>query len=133
MSARPALRPDRVEKFTTDGAEEWMTYSGMSLADVANEDDVPVMKLGAVGFLQAPAGAVSTFDFPYDEVLVVTRGRCTVRSEHAEVVAAAGEVVYLPAGVPGSFAAETDLELVYVASPPYGEANREAKAELLGG
>ncbi len=43
-----------------------------------------------------------------------------------------GEVIYLPAGVPGSFHADTDLELVYVASSPYGRVNREEKAELLG-
>jgi len=42
-----------------------------------------------------------------------------------------GEVIYLPAGVPGSFHADTDVELVYVASSPYGEVNREVKAQLL--
>ena len=28
----------RVEKFTIDGADEWMHYSGTDLADVLNED-----------------------------------------------------------------------------------------------
>jgi ethanolamine utilization protein EutQ (cupin superfamily) len=122
---------DRVRRFTGDDADQWMEYSGVALVDVLNEDDVASMKLGAVGFLRAPAGAHSTFDFAYDEVLVVSRGSCTVRSEGAEVHAGAGEVVYLPARVPGSFEANTELELVYVASPPYGEVNREAKARLL--
>ena len=109
-----------------------MEYSGVALADVANEDDAPAMKLGAVGFTKAPGGAHSEFDFRYDEVLVVTSGSCTVRSQGREVTARPGEVIYLPAGVPGSFHADSDMELVYVASPPYGEVNREAKAELLG-
>jgi ethanolamine utilization protein EutQ (cupin superfamily) len=104
---------------------------GTDLADVLNEDTDDGLKLGAVGFTKAPAGAGSEFEFAYDEVLVVTRGRCTVRSEGVDRTAAVGEVIYLPAGVPGSFHADTDVELVYVASSPYGEVNREAKAQLL--
>jgi ethanolamine utilization protein EutQ (cupin superfamily) len=123
--------PDRVQKFTIAGATDWMEYSGIALADVVNEDEDPAAKLGALGFLRAPAGAASQFQFPYDEVLIVTRGRCTVRNGGREVQAGPGEVVYIPNGQAGSFAAETDLEMVYVASPPYGEANREAKAHLL--
>ena len=120
-----------VEKFTIDGADEWMHYSGTDLADVLNEDTDEGLKLGAVGFTKAPAGAGSEFEFAYDEVLVVTRGRCTVRSEGVDRTAEVGEVIYLPAGVPGSFHADTDVELVYVASSPYGEVNREVKAQLL--
>ena len=33
----PAI--DRVETFTIDAAREWMEWSGVALADVANEDD----------------------------------------------------------------------------------------------
>ena len=121
-----------IEKYTIEGAEDWMEWSGVRLADVANEDDDQAMRLGAVGFLSAPAGARSEFDFPYDEVLVVTKGRCTVTTDTGdEVSVAASEAVYLPAGRPGRFRADTDLELVYIASSPYGAANREAKAELL--
>lgn len=126
MRSRP-----RVQRFTIDAATDWMEWSGVALADVANEDDVPGMKLGAVGFTRAPEGSSSTFDFAYDEVLVVTKGTCTIRSGDRDVTAHAGEVLYLPAGIPGTFHAESDLELVYVASPPYGEVNREMKATLL--
>lgn len=38
----------------------------------------------------------------------------------------------LPAGVPGTIRADEDLEIVYVASSPYGAVNRAAKAQLLG-
>jgi hypothetical protein len=37
-----------------------------------------------------------------------------------------------PSKARGSFRTDEDTELVYVASSPYGEVNRQAKAELLG-
>lgn len=122
-----------VRKFTLEDATDWMEWSGIALADVVNEDETPAAKLGGVGFLRAPKGAHSSFEFAYDEVLVVTRGRCTVASGTTEVTANAGELIYLPAGVPGTFVAESDMELVYVASSPYGAVNREIKATLLEG
>jgi ethanolamine utilization protein EutQ (cupin superfamily) len=131
MTDTPATtRP--IERFAIDEARDWMEWSGIALADVANEDDVPEMKLGAVGFLRAPRGVRSQFEFAYDEVLVVTSGRCTVRGDGVAVSVSRGEAVYLPAGTPGAFEADEELELVYVASSPYGEVNRGAKAELLG-
>lgn len=130
MTSRNADRR-AVQKFTIGEASAWMEWSGVALADVVNEDEDPAAKLGAVGFLRAPKGASSSFEFPYDEVLVVTRGRCTVRSADAVLSAGRGEVIYLPANTPGAFQADDALELVYVASSPYGAANREIKAALL--
>jgi ethanolamine utilization protein EutQ (cupin superfamily) len=124
--------PGNVQKFTSDGAGEWMEYSGFALADVVNEDEDPAAKLGALGFTRSARGATSQFEFAYDEVLVVTKGSCTISSRGREVTAGPGEVLYLPAGVPGEIRADEDLEIVYVASSPYGEVNRAAKAELLG-
>ena len=123
--------PQNVQKFTSADAEDWMEYSGFALADVVNEDEAPQAKLGALGFTRSPKGAKSQFDFAYDEVLVVTKGRCTVRSRDRKLTAGPGEALYLPAGVPGQIQADEDLEIVYVASSPYGKVNREAKAELL--
>jgi ethanolamine utilization protein EutQ (cupin superfamily) len=132
VTARTSTTALRVSKFTVDDATDWMEYSGMSLADVANEDDSPDMKLGAIGFTRAPAGATSEFDFPYDEALIVTRGSCTITSADTALSVRPGEVVYLPAGVAGTFHVDEAVELVYVASPPYGAVNRDVKAELLG-
>src|SRR5690606_36413435 len=120
-----------IQSFTSESVPVWMEWSGISLADVLNEDDSPQMMLGAVGFLRAPPGAHSTFKFVYDEVLVVISGACTVESEGKTLKTTKGGVVYLPANTPGSFTADEALELVYVASPPYGSANREARAALL--
>ncbi len=118
-------------KFTIRDAKDWMEWSGFSLADVVNEDEMPEAKLGGVGFTRAPKGSSSSFEFAYDEVLVVTKGSCTVRSQGSVLTAAVGEILYLPAGVAGTFYADEELELVYVASSPYGEVNREIKASLL--
>jgi quercetin dioxygenase-like cupin family protein len=120
-----------VTKYTIDKAREWMEYSGMTLADVLNEDDTPATKLGAIGFTKAPKGATSEFKFAYDEALIVTKGKCTVTSNGQTYTAVSGEVIYLPAEVPGTFSADEDTDLVYVASSPYGEVNRAAKVELL--
>lgn len=123
--------PHRVRTFTSDMASDWMEWSGIALADVVNEDENPGVKLGAVGFTRAPAGSRSDFEFPYDEVMIVTKGRCSVISGGETRTAGVGEVVYLPAGVAGTFRADEDVELVYVASSPYGAVNRDIKAELL--
>ncbi len=120
-----------VKKFTIQAAQDWMLYSGVSLADVVNEDEMHGVKLGGVGFMRAPKGETTSFEFAYDEVLVITRGRCSVRTGAETVTAQAGEVIYLSAGVPCSFHTDEDTELVYIASSPYGEVNRDAKASLL--
>lgn len=124
---RPAAR-----KYQIGEAREWMVWDGVALADVLNEDETPGLKLGAVGFVRASRGVATSFEFAYDEVLVVTSGRCTVTFGREAVTAGPGEVVYLPASATGSFRTEEDVELVYVASSPYGEVNRRAKAALLG-
>lgn len=120
-----------IEKFSSDAATEWMEWSGIALADVVNEDETPAARLGGVGFSRAPRGSSSDFTFAYDEVLVVTKGKCSVESGGRTVTARVGEVIYLPAGVAGTFLADEDLELVYVASSPYGAVNRDIKASLL--
>src|SRR5262249_47196851 len=120
-----------IRKYTADDASDWMEWSGIALADVVNEDEMPWAKLGGVGFTRAPKGSSSNFEFAYDEVLVVTKGRCSVLSDGERVTANVGEVIYLRAGTPGTFVADDDVELVYVASSPYGEVNRDIKAELL--
>ncbi|QIG51195.1 hypothetical protein G5V57_27825 [Nordella sp. HKS 07] len=128
---RQQFDPTLIQLFTAETARDWMEWSGFALADVVNEDETPAAKLGAVGFVKAPKGARSDFDFPYDEVVIVTKGRCRVRSMSGVVTAGPGEVIYLPAHLAGTFEAADDLELVYVASSPYGEANRAIKAQLL--
>ncbi|HTE64064.1 MAG TPA: cupin domain-containing protein [Solirubrobacteraceae bacterium] len=57
-------------------------------------------------------GEALDISFPYDEVLIVTKGSYTVRTEHGAVITArAGEVIYLPAGSSNFARAEPDAEM----------------------
>lgn len=71
-----------------------------------------------VGYARLAKGASMDISFPYDEVLVITRGTYTVRSTSATHVARSGQVIYLPAGSRHTAVAEEDTEMVYIASPP---------------
>ncbi|NIK55993.1 cupin [Kribbella shirazensis] len=72
-----------------------------------------------VGFARLDKGESMDITFPYDEVLIVTKGSYAVRTAEGETLyAAGGEVLYLPAGTSSSSWAEEDTEIVYVASPP---------------
>jgi len=122
--------PRKVQKFNSASPRDWHTWSGMSLADVIDED-ASAAKLDAVGFLRAPAGAISSFKFLYDEVLVVTRGRCALRGRDRLIVATPGEALYVPAGTSGAIEAIDPLELVYVAVSPLGKLSPEMKHALL--
>ena len=72
-----------------------------------------------VGYARLAAGESLEISFPYDEVLVVTKGSYSVRtSDGTEHTATAGETIYLPGGSTNWSRAETDTEMVYVAAPP---------------
>lgn len=122
--------PQGIQKFSSAGHRDWLEWSGMSLADVIDEDN-PTAKLDAVGFLRAPMGALSNFEFLYDEVLVVTRGCCALTSGGKLVVAGAGEVIHVPAGASGTIEAVEALELVYVAVSPFGKVTPAVRQALL--
>lgn len=122
--------PHTIQKFSSTGRRDWLEWSGISLADVIDEDS-QAAKLDAVGFLRAPEGAASYFNFLYDEVLVITRGRCALRSRDRFIVAALGDVLYVPAGTSGRIEAVEALELVYVAASPFGKFTCEMKQALL--
>lgn len=71
-----------------------------------------------VGFAKIGKGESMQVEFPYDEVLVVTRGMLTVRGEDgASTSVGAGGVIYLPAASVSTYHADEETELVYVASP----------------
>jgi ethanolamine utilization protein EutQ len=72
-----------------------------------------------VGFAHVAKGETLEISFPYDEVLIVTKGAYTVQTDGGEsVTARTGDVIYLPAGSSSSSRAEEDAEMVYVANPP---------------
>ena len=111
----------RVRKLTTDDAAEAWSKIGeqqIFVSDIVDQGTVPEAKM-TVGFARIGKGEALDISFPYDEVLVVTTGSYTVRTELGEAITArAGEVIYLPAGSSNSSLAEEDTEMVYVANPP---------------
>jgi ethanolamine utilization protein EutQ (cupin superfamily) len=88
------------------------------VCDIVDQESAPDARM-TVGFARVGNGKALEISFPYDEVLVVTKGVYTDRTEDGKVVTArAGEVIYLPAGSSNAAYAEDDAEMVYVANPP---------------
>src|SRR5918999_600599 len=84
------------------------------VSDRVDEAAEPDAKM-TVGFARVAAGEELEISFPYDEVLIVSKGAYVVRTEQGdEVSARAGDVIYLPAGSVSSSRAEEDTEIVYV-------------------
>ncbi|MGH3995075.1 MAG: cupin [Pseudonocardiaceae bacterium] len=110
----------RVQKLTTEQAEEWSKLGDQEIfvSDIVDQGTVPDAKM-TVGFARVGKGESLDISFPYDEVLILTKGSSTVRTEDEEAVTArAGEAIYLPAGSANSARADEDAEMVYVANPP---------------
>jgi ethanolamine utilization protein EutQ (cupin superfamily) len=110
----------QVRKLTSDVASGWSQVADQQifvndLIDQAADPDAAM----TVGFARLDKGATLDISFPYDEVLILTSGMFTVRTQQGETVTAhAGDVVYLPAESSNIFRAEADTEMVYVAHPP---------------
>ncbi len=120
----------RVRKLTTEDAETWSKVGDHQIfvSDIVDQGTVPDAKM-TVGFARVGKGEALDISFPYDEVLILTKGSYTVRTEHGDTVTArAGEVIYLPAGSSNSSHADEDTEMVYVANPPSVYADHVAAA-----
>lgn len=117
---------------TSDEPTTWYQYRDRSvfLADVVDPSDSQSM---SVGFARYGAGAVNPWTVQYDEALIVTRGRFSVRTAEGTVTAGPGEVIFLHAGTELEYVGEEDdTELVYVSYPHWMEATqRSATAHLL--
>lgn len=109
-----------VRKLTTEDAKTWSKVGDQQIfvSDIVDQAAAPNAKM-TVGFARLAQGEELDISFPYDEVLILTKGSYTVRTERGDVVTArAGEVIYLPAGSSSSSHTEEDTEMVYVANPP---------------
>lgn len=108
-----------VQKLTIAEVAAWSRVTDeIFVSDIIDLAAAPVAKM-TVGFARVGSGQVMTSSFPYDEVLILTKGAgYTVDTEHGEsLTVGAGEVIYLPAGSRNTFTAEADVEMVYVANP----------------
>jgi quercetin dioxygenase-like cupin family protein len=125
-----AATPRPVLRLTSGDATTWSKVGDRDiyvsdLVDLATRPDAVL----TVGYARVAKGEEMEISFPYDEVLVVTRGSYTVRTgggtEHR---ARAGEVIYLLAGSANVARADEDTEMVYVAGPPDVYADHVAGA-----
>jgi ethanolamine utilization protein EutQ (cupin superfamily) len=120
----------RARKISVEAAEEWAKVGDgeIFVSDVIDQEREPEAKM-TVGFARVGAGEELEISFPYDEVLVLTRGVYTVRTHEGEAVTArAGDVIYLPGGAVSTAIAEEDSEMAYVASPPSVYAEHVARS-----
>lgn len=109
-----------VRKLTAEGAGAWSQVGEgeIHVSDIVDQGSEPDAKM-TVGYARVGHGEELEISFPYDEVLILTKGTYTVRTEDGEeLTARPGEVIYLPAGSKSSSRAEEDAEMVYIASPP---------------
>lgn len=118
-----------VTKLSSEQADNWAAVTdGIQVADRIDQGSAPSAEM-TVGFARVAKGESLDISFPYDEVLVLTKGVYTVIPENGEPVTAhPGETIYLPAGSSNSSRAEEDAEMVYVAAPPAVYAEHVAAA-----
>jgi uncharacterized cupin superfamily protein len=90
-----------------DDDEDWSGGGGQSKALVPHEGQ----KLGASLYRLGP-GNFNVFHFHHgsEELLVVLRGRPTLRTHEGERVLAEGEVVHFPAGPDGAHGLRNDTD-----------------------
>jgi ethanolamine utilization protein EutQ len=115
-----------VTRFTSDDPTTWYQPDGrpVFIADVLDESNGETM---SVGFARFDKGAANPWTVTYDEALVVTRGRLTVRSADGTETADAGEVIYLTKGTELVYEAEEDTEFVYVTYPHWMAATQRSE------
>ena len=120
----------RTLRITTEGLDDWSQIGDQQVfvSDLIDQEGQPDAKM-TVGYARVGKGESLEVSFPYDEVLVVTRGIFTVRSATGGTVTTrAGEAIYLPAESSSTYVAEEDTEMVYVANPPEVYAAHVAQA-----
>ena len=107
-------------KIAPEDAAVWVQVGEgqIHVSDIVDQTTSPEAAM-TVGYARIAAGETLEISFPYDEVLVITKGCYMIRTpEGIELTASTGQVIYLPGGSSNQARAETDTEMVYVAAPP---------------
>jgi ethanolamine utilization protein EutQ (cupin superfamily) len=124
----------QVKKLAASRIEIWSQIGDQEIfvSDVIDQASAPEAKM-TVGFARVRKGESLEISFPYDEVLVITKGAYTVRAATGKSITAhAGEVIYLPAKSVNSSHAKRNTEMVYIANPPSVYADHvAASADVL--
>jgi ethanolamine utilization protein EutQ len=119
-----ATGAEGIRHFGVEDVETWYRPGEikMLLGDILDPSNSESM---SVGFAHYGPGAANEWVVTYDEVLIVTRGKFTVRSaDGVETTASAGEVIFLRAGTPVVYSAKAEgADVVYVTYPHWSEAH----------
>jgi ethanolamine utilization protein EutQ (cupin superfamily) len=111
-----ATRP-RIRRFRIGEVSSWeqARQDGRYLHNVVNDAREGLL---TVGFVRGSTGATLDSRFPFDEVLIVTKGAITYQVGHVASTARAGDFAYCPSGaqVVGRF--DEDTEAVCIVCPP---------------
>jgi ethanolamine utilization protein EutQ len=115
----------KVQKYGSQDVATWWRRGEQQLflGDVIDHTSEAAM---SVGFARYAAQEANPWTVHYDEALIITRGRFTVRTSDGSVTAGPGEVIYLPAGTELVYQAEEESELVYVSYPHWFLATEQS-------
>ena len=111
------------KKFSASDVTEWFKSNGarIYLGDVLDETNSAHM---GVGFARYKRGESNAWTVTYDEILVITKGTFSVKTDDGVVTARAGEIIQLTKGTKLTYAADDDAELVYVSYPHWAAAQK---------
>lgn len=118
------FKPTAIQKFRVRDAPDWLQVGDHQayVGYIADEEEGSNLGLAYIRFRK---GVEFDFLWAYDEVAVVTTGSLTVRFGDEVITAGAGESLYMPAGVRGTFDIREDVEAFCVHYPTDGRAGRE--------
>lgn len=118
------FEPTAIQKFGVRDVPDWFQVGDHQayVGYIADEAEGSTLGLAYIRFRK---GVTFDFRWAYDEVAVVTRGSLTVQVGPETVTAGAGDSLYMPAGVLGTFDIREDVEAFCVHFPTDAKAGRE--------
>lgn len=106
---------------------QWYQSEGQQLflGDVLDASNSKHM---GAGFARYKKGTSNDWVVTYDEVLIVTKGVYSIKTEEGTVTAKAGELIFLTKGTKLTYMApEEDTEVVYVSYPHWADAQEKSE------
>lgn len=123
-----SFEPKAIQQLSVHDVPEWLQVGDQQAYVGYIADEAEGSNLG-LAYIRFRRGVSFDFLWAYDEVAVVTRGSLTVRVGEETLAASAGESLYMPAGVRGTFDVREDTEAFCVHYPTDAKAGREWQGE----
>ncbi|MGH7721134.1 MAG: cupin [Gemmatimonadaceae bacterium] len=115
-----------VKHFRIEDVKEWYQHTDRQifLADVLDSSNSDTM---SVWFGRYGAGESNEWIVTYDEMIVVIKGRYTVRGDDGAKTAGPGEVIFLTKGTKVTYSAEEETHVVGSTYPHWQDAQRQSR------